>query len=167
MFGGVIDLRIRLTSQRSSAINARIPEFICDFADGAEGFPPLFHFLILRFLLLMRNRFFFSDEWASTTATKLVIALIFDVTIRTNQHESPLSFSPHYIGFGLEEEGGGGDASEVADLLTHASFPLSRRTCNQSPFVSRTEKEIPFFTVPIILKPAPGPSRRFTLDHTT
>jgi hypothetical protein len=78
----------------------------------------------------------------------------------------------HHIGFGLggEVEGGAGAAlgtSDVANLLTHASLPSSSRTRNQSPFVSRIVKEVPFFRLPITLYFVPGPSRRFTKAHKT
>jgi len=52
---------------------------------------------------------------------------------------------------GGEEGGGALGASDVAALLTHASFPSSSRTRNQSPFTSRMPKVIPCFAVPMTL----------------
>jgi hypothetical protein len=89
-----------------------------------------------------------------------------------------MPFFSHHMGAGLvveggifvgEEEGGGEvlGVSEVADLLTHASLLSSCRTCNQSPFTSRIAKDVPFFALPMTLYFNPGPSRRFTEDHTT
>jgi hypothetical protein len=61
----------------------------------------------------------------------------------------------HHIGIGLGGGGGGGgeelDASEVADLFTHASLPSSSRTRNQFPFTSRIPNEAPFFTLRMTL----------------
>jgi hypothetical protein len=59
----------------------------------------------------------------------------------------------HHIGVGLGGGGEGGElgASEVANLLTHASLPSSRKTCNQSPFTSITLSEVPFLALPITL----------------
>jgi hypothetical protein len=57
-----------------------------------------------------------------------------------------------HIGLGLGGAAGAGlGASDVANLLTHASLPSSSRTRNQSPFVSRIVKEVPFFRLPITL----------------
>jgi hypothetical protein len=44
-------------------------------------------------------------------------------------------------------DGGVLAALKVAALLTHASFPSSSRTRNQSCFSSRIASEVPFFTV--------------------
>jgi hypothetical protein len=60
----------------------------------------------------------------------------------------------HHIGVGLREIATGGgdlDASDVANLVTHALLPLSSRTQNQSPLTSRIVKGVPFFTLPITL----------------
>jgi len=57
-----------------------------------------------------------------------------------------------FVVAGGEEEGEGAlGASDVAALLTHASFPSSSRTRNQSPFASRIPKVIPRFAVPMTL----------------
>ena len=58
-----------------------------------------------------------------------------------------------YMGVGL---GGGGEgeelgASEVANLLIHASLPSSSKTCNQSPFTPIILREVPFFALPTTL----------------
>jgi hypothetical protein len=72
-----------------------------------------------------------------------------------------ISFSRYIglFGFGAsgvaEEEEAGGEAVDggvlvaldVAALFTHASFPSSSRTRNQSFFSSRIASEVPFFTV--------------------
>lgn len=55
------------------------------------------------------------------------------------------------MGLGEGGEGEELDASEVADLFTHASLPSSSRTRNQGPFTSRIPSEVPFFTLRIIL----------------
>jgi hypothetical protein len=67
----------------------------------------------------------------------------------------PLGIIPfnHHIGVGLGGAGGEVEvgASEVANLLIHASLPSSSKTCNQSPFTPITLSEVPFFVLPITL----------------
>ena len=73
-------------------------------------------------------------------------------------------------------EGGDGDdpeagwtlaPSEVAVLLIHASFPLSKRTWYHPSFSSRMAKEVPFVTFPTTLYVIPGPSRKLTVAQAT
>lgn len=72
------------------------------------------------------------------------------------------------MGVGLGGVAGDGlGASDVANLLTHASLPSSSWTRNQSPLTSRIVNGVPFFTFPMTLCLVPGPSRRFTEVHTT
>jgi hypothetical protein len=102
----------------------------------------------------------------------LFIFPVFDVTTRADQHLDLLKvYLDDHIGVGLREgvvvEGGDLGASEVANLITHASLPFSSRTCSQSPFTSRILREVPFLTLPITLWFIPGPSRKFTKSHTT
>jgi len=140
-----------LSDQVGAAPDARSPKFIDYLTIGADQLLIRFFFFLFR-LFFIRSEIFLRDEMVPAIPAKLFFFAIFDVATQADEHLSlsrrPLksrfslsvirdirTFSEisevtlfnHYMGAGFGSGGdeSGPDASEVANLLTHASVPPS------------------------------------------